>query len=140
MCTLQKSINSTTSGGGVMRLWRLAMPAAFATVVALMLLSGMFEATMQHDAEWVIALLLGGRHDVSLAEKQAADLFTVGEVTGEVRGGRLQRIEGDAVVDHSPDQVHVFAGADSMADSRGFEVCEHVTDVFGAEELASVGD
>lgn len=51
---------SPQSRGGVMRLWRLAMPAAFATVVALMLLSGMVEATMQHDAEWVIALLLGG--------------------------------------------------------------------------------
>jgi hypothetical protein len=41
-------------------LWRLAMPAAFATVVALMLLSSMFGATLRHDAEWVIALLLGG--------------------------------------------------------------------------------
>jgi len=51
---------SPQARGGVIRLWRLAMPAAFAVVVALMLLSSMFDATLQHDAEWVIALLLGG--------------------------------------------------------------------------------
>ena len=51
---------SPQSRGGVVRLWRLAMPAAFAAVVALMLLSSMFDATIVHDAEWVIALLLGG--------------------------------------------------------------------------------
>ncbi len=51
---------SPQARGGVVRLWRLAVPAAFATVVALMLLSSMFGATIQQDAEWVIALLLGG--------------------------------------------------------------------------------
>jgi hypothetical protein len=51
---------SPQSRGGVMRLWRLAVPAAFAVVVALMLLSSMYDATLRHDAEWVIALLLGG--------------------------------------------------------------------------------
>lgn len=51
---------SPQSRGGVVRLWRLAMPAAFAAVVALMLLASVFDATFQHDAEWVIALLLGG--------------------------------------------------------------------------------
>ena len=51
---------SPQARGGIVRLWRLAVPAAFATVVALMLLSSMFGATMQQDAEWVIALLLGG--------------------------------------------------------------------------------
>lgn len=51
---------SPQARGGVVRLWRLAMPAAFAAVVALMLLSSMFDASLLHDAEWVIALLLGG--------------------------------------------------------------------------------
>lgn len=51
---------SPQSRGGVVRLWRLAMPAAFAAVVALMLLSSIFDASLEHDAEWVIALLLGG--------------------------------------------------------------------------------
>jgi len=51
---------SPQSRGGVVRLWRLAIPAAFATVVAQMLLSSMYDATLRHDAEWAIALLLGG--------------------------------------------------------------------------------
>jgi hypothetical protein len=50
---------SPQARGGVMRLWRLAIPAVFAAVVALMLLASVFDATLQHDAEWVIALLLG---------------------------------------------------------------------------------
>ena len=51
---------SPQARGGVVRLWRLAIPAVFASIVALMLLSSVFEATFQHDAEWVIALVLGG--------------------------------------------------------------------------------
>jgi hypothetical protein len=51
---------SPQARGGVIRLWRLAVPAVFAAVVALMLLSSVFDATFRHDAEWVIALLLGG--------------------------------------------------------------------------------
>jgi hypothetical protein len=51
---------SPQARGGVMRLWRLALPAAFSAVVALMLLASVFEANLQHDAEWVAALLLGG--------------------------------------------------------------------------------
>jgi hypothetical protein len=51
---------SPQASGGVWRLWRLATPAAFAAVVSLMLLSGVFVATWQHDAEWLVALLLGG--------------------------------------------------------------------------------
>ncbi|TMJ31278.1 MAG: hypothetical protein E6G95_03705 [Alphaproteobacteria bacterium] len=51
---------SPQAAGGVWRLWRLATPAAFATVVSLMLLAGVFESTWQHDAEWLAALLLGG--------------------------------------------------------------------------------
>ena len=51
---------SPQANGGVWRLWRLATPAAFASVVALMLLAGVFDATWQHDAEWVVALVIGG--------------------------------------------------------------------------------
>ena len=51
---------SPQANGGVWRLWRLAMPAAFATVVALVLLAGVFDATWQHDVEWLAALVLGG--------------------------------------------------------------------------------
>jgi hypothetical protein len=50
---------SPQARGGVVRLWRLAMPAAFAAVVALMLLAGVFQATLLHDAEWLAGLLLG---------------------------------------------------------------------------------
>ena len=51
---------SPQANGGVWRLWRLATPAAFASVVALVLLAGVFDATWQHDAEWLMALVLGG--------------------------------------------------------------------------------
>ena len=48
------------SRGGVIRLWRLAMPGGYAAVVALMLLSGVVEVTLIHDAEWLLAMMLGG--------------------------------------------------------------------------------
>jgi len=51
---------SPQGSGGVWRLWRLATPGAFALVVSLMLLAGVFQATWQHDAEWLAGLLLGG--------------------------------------------------------------------------------
>ncbi|HSI00828.1 MAG TPA: hypothetical protein VLA02_09515 [Reyranella sp.] len=51
---------SPQARGGVMRLWRLAVPAAFAAVVSLMLLSAVFESNFRHDIEWVVALVLGG--------------------------------------------------------------------------------
>ena len=51
---------SPQANGGVWRLWRLAMPAAFAAVVALVLLAGVFDATWQHDVEWLVAFTLGG--------------------------------------------------------------------------------
>jgi hypothetical protein len=46
--------------GGVLRIWRLAIPACFSAVQALVLLAGVFEATFEHDAEWLAALVLGG--------------------------------------------------------------------------------
>ncbi len=48
------------SRGGVLKLWRLAMPACLAVVQALVLLAGVFDATLGHDAEWIAALIVGG--------------------------------------------------------------------------------
>ncbi|MFI5001724.1 MAG: hypothetical protein ACHQK9_17730 [Reyranellales bacterium] len=48
------------SRGGVVRLWRLAIPASFAAVEALMLLASVFDATPTHDGEWLGALVVGG--------------------------------------------------------------------------------
>jgi hypothetical protein len=45
--------------GRAMRTTALAVPSAFAGIVALVLLAGVFEATLEHDAEWIGALLLG---------------------------------------------------------------------------------
>jgi len=51
---------SPQARGGVLRIWRLAIPACFAAVQALVLLAGVFEATFAHDAEWLAGLVLGG--------------------------------------------------------------------------------
>ena len=51
---------SPQASGGVWRLWRLMTPGAFAAVVSLMLLAGVFQATWQNDAEWLAGLLIGG--------------------------------------------------------------------------------
>jgi hypothetical protein len=45
--------------GAVIKTWRLAVPACFAMVDALVLLAGVFEANMEHDAEWLVAALVG---------------------------------------------------------------------------------
>jgi hypothetical protein len=45
--------------GDTVRLWRLAAPPGFATAQALVLLAGVFDATFAHDAEWVVAGLIG---------------------------------------------------------------------------------
>jgi hypothetical protein len=50
---------SPQASGGDWRPWRLAVPSAFAALVALMLLAGVFDATWQHDLEWVGALVVG---------------------------------------------------------------------------------
>jgi hypothetical protein len=47
------------SSGGVIKLWRLAVPPCLAGVVALVLLADVFNATMAHDAEWAIGAVLG---------------------------------------------------------------------------------
>jgi hypothetical protein len=45
--------------GTVIKTWRLAIPPCFAMVIALVLLAGVFEANMEHDAEWLVAALIG---------------------------------------------------------------------------------
>jgi len=50
---------ASQSRGGVVRLWRLALPPCFAAVEALVLLAGVFDATLGHDAEWVVAAIVG---------------------------------------------------------------------------------
>lgn len=45
--------------GGVVRLWRLALPVCFAAVQALVLLAGIFNETIHHDAEWIAAAAVG---------------------------------------------------------------------------------
>ena len=47
------------SRGTVVKLWRLAIPPAFAAVNAFSLLAGVFDASMMHDAEWLIAAAVG---------------------------------------------------------------------------------
>lgn len=45
--------------GDRVRLWRLALPPGLATAQALVLLAGVFDATLAHDAEWLGGGLLG---------------------------------------------------------------------------------
>ena len=47
------------SRGGVVRPWRLAVPPCFAAVESVVLLAGVFDATMTHDAEWLVAAVVG---------------------------------------------------------------------------------
>ena len=47
------------SRGDVVRLWRLAVPPSLAVAPALMLLAGVFDATLVHDAEWLAAGIVG---------------------------------------------------------------------------------
>jgi hypothetical protein len=47
------------SAGGLFKRWRVALPAALAIAIALVLLAGVFNATLAHDAEWLIAAVLG---------------------------------------------------------------------------------
>ncbi len=51
---------SPQARGGVVRVWRLAVPPCFAGVEAFVLLAGIFDASWAHDAEWLAGLLLGG--------------------------------------------------------------------------------
>ena len=50
---------SPQAHGGVVRMWRLALPACFAAVDAMVLLAGVFDANWVSDAEWLAGLMLG---------------------------------------------------------------------------------
>ena len=52
------SIAPQARGDGV-KLWRVAVPPGFATAQALVLLAGVFDATLAHDAEWLAGGLFG---------------------------------------------------------------------------------
>lgn len=67
--------SGSQSSSGVMKLWRLAVPPCLATAVALVLLASVFDPTIVHDAEWVLAA-------------------AVGAVIGRTRGW-LMRVESD---------------------------------------------
>src|SRR5262245_10668914 len=45
--------------GNVVKIWRLAVPPALATVEALVLLASVFEADLWSDAEWLLAAVAG---------------------------------------------------------------------------------
>ena len=45
--------------GGSVKVWRLSVPPLFATVQALLLLAGVFDASLLHDAEWIAGATLG---------------------------------------------------------------------------------
>jgi hypothetical protein len=47
------------SSGNIMKLWRLAVPPGLASAVALILLAAVFNPTLAHDSEWLVAVLLG---------------------------------------------------------------------------------
>src|SRR5262245_29213009 len=51
--------SGSQSASGVVKQWRLALPACLAAAVALVLLAGVFNATISHDAEWVGGAILG---------------------------------------------------------------------------------
>ena len=54
------SVMAAQARAGIVRLWRLAIPAGFSAVVAIALLAGVFDASLAHDAEWLAGLVLGG--------------------------------------------------------------------------------
>lgn len=69
------------SRGEAVKIWRLAVPACFAAVQALVLLAGVIDATFMHDAEWLLAFIVGafaGRmrgRSVFLQVDQSRDFF-----------------------------------------------------------------
>lgn len=50
---------ASQSRGDVVKLWRLAVPACLAIVQALVLLASVIDATFIHDAQWVVAAIVG---------------------------------------------------------------------------------
>ena len=94
------SVMSAQARAGVVRLWRLAIPAVFAAVVALVLLAGVFDATLEHDAEWLVGLLAGG---------------LIGRTRGRARAGDIDRIWGLVRVPGALDGILAAAGLVGLA-------------------------
>ena len=129
-------------------MWRLAVPAAFAAVVALMLLSSMFEATMQHDAEWVIALLLGGFIGRTRGWTLAVEIDQMRglarlpraldglAVAGGVVGLAFVDFTSSALEEALIEPVHIAAGSAFCA---GFLVCRALAIIVRATRAPHVG-
>lgn len=139
---------SPQARGGVVRLWRLALPAAFAAVVALMLLSSMFDASLRHDAEWVIALLLGGiigrtrGWTLSIEIDQRWGLVRLPRtadglvVAAGVVGLALADFTSAALEDPLIEPVHIAAAAAFFA---GFLACRALAIIVRATRAPHVG-
>ena len=89
------SIMMAQARAGIVRTWRLAMPAVFAAVVAIVLLAGVFEATLAHDGEWLAGLALGG---------------LIGHVCGRHLSVEIDRVWGLVRVSRTIDDVAAGAG------------------------------
>jgi hypothetical protein len=79
----------------IVRTWRLAIPAVFAGVVAIVLLAGVFEATLAHDGEWLAALVVGG---------------LIGQVRGRAVAVEIDRVWGLVRVSRAADGIAAAAG------------------------------
>jgi len=77
--------------GGAIQVRALALSAMFAAVVALVLLAGVFEATLAHDAEWAGALVAGAVIGRARGWSLPADILLPG-------GGPRLRARWDSVL------------------------------------------
>lgn len=75
VCCLWTTIAQTRAS--IIRLWRLAIPAVFAAVVALVLLAGVFDATLPHDGEWLAGLVMGSLIGRSRGQALAVEIDRV---------------------------------------------------------------
>ena len=89
------SIMAAQARAGIVRTWRLAMPAVFAAIVAIVLLAGVFEATLAHDAEWLAGLVLGG---------------LIGRICGHALAVEIDRIWGLVRVPRNVDDIAAAVG------------------------------
>jgi len=120
------------SSGGIVKAWRLAVPPCLATVQAMILLAGVFDANFLHDAEWLAALLLGaalGRTRGWLSTVQADRKFGLVRLPRAIDGLLaafglvvLSMIDftGAAFEDPVIEPQHVAAGAALCAGYLGF--------------------
>lgn len=114
---------ASQSRGEVVKLWRLAVPACLAVAQALVLLASVIDATFIHDAEWVLAAIVGavaGRMrgwTMFLQVDQARDVFRArrsydGQIAavGLVLLAFLDFVSA-ALEDPLVDEAHIAAGS-----------------------------